>query len=253
MAFTSVALSPFVMTCLSVTYYSVGNWSATCLSTQLIYIIYIYIWWVTIFLFDKLSFQYQPMFKRGIPHWPSQTQSAQFMIKSPRVTGGIIFWSVSSATAISTTTILFNFPGKPLKPISSNHTGLTSGVGKIFWHPSQWPLVKVTKLLKWDRIYLVLKIKWEPLIQSLQNLVGIFPLSCFPHDQILEEFCWKLFSAIFCKISNPFFPSWTFYLPYLRNAWSNWYEPKRKWINWMLCWLGYLWLWPLTWTFDLEF
>ena len=28
---------------------------------------------------------------------------------------------------------------------------------------------------------------------------------------------------------------------------------ERKWVNWMPCWLGYLWSWPLTSTFDLEF
>ena len=74
----------------------------------------------------------------------------------------------------------FQLPGKPLKPISSNHTWLTYGCGKIFWHPSRWPWVKVTKLPKRDSIYFVPTIKWEPLIQSLQNLVVIFPFSGFP-------------------------------------------------------------------------
>ena len=27
---------------------------------------------------------------------------------------------------------------------------------------------------------------------------------------------------------------------------------KRKWVNWMLCWLGYLWPWPLTLTIGLD-
>ena len=36
--------------------------------------------------------------------------------------------------------------------------------------------LKVTKLPKRDPIYLVPTIKWEPLIQSLQTFVGIFPL-----------------------------------------------------------------------------
>ena len=43
------------------------------------------------------------------------------------------------------------------------------GEGK-FWHPSWWPLVKVTKLPKRDAIYLVATIKWEPLIISLPPL-----------------------------------------------------------------------------------
>ena len=64
---------------------------------------------------------------------------------------------------------------------------------------------------------------------------------------ILSE---TFFSWIFPKISNPFFPIRTFYLPYLRNGWSNWCETKRKWVNWMLWWLGYLWPWPLTLRFQ---
>ena len=55
------------------------------------------------------------------------------------------------------------------------------------------------------------------------------------------------------KISNACFPNRTFYLTYPRIGWSNWCGTKRKWVNWMLCWLGYLWPWHLTLTFDLEF
>ena len=108
------------------------------------------------------------------------------LIKSPRVTRGTYcFWSVSAAAAAAAAAVLpalFNFPGKPLRLISSNHTWLTYGCGKIFWHPSRWPRVKVTKLPKRDVIYLVPTIKSEPLIQSLQNLVGISPSSCFSPD-----------------------------------------------------------------------
>ena len=63
----------------------------------------------------------------------------------------------------------------------------------------------------------------------------------------------KNFSEFVPKISNAFFPSWTCYLLYLRNGWSNWCETKRKWVDWMLRWLLYLWPRPLTSTFDLEF
>ena len=44
------------------------------------------------------------------------------------------FWSVSASAAAVLPT-LFNFLGKPLKLISSNHTWLTYGCGKKFWHP----------------------------------------------------------------------------------------------------------------------
>ena len=85
--------------------------------------------------------------------------------------GTYCFWSVSaavSATAVSAAVAvvlptLFNFPGEPLKLISSNHTRLTYGCGKNFWHSSRWPWV--TKLPKRDAIYLVPMIKREPLIQ----------------------------------------------------------------------------------------
>ena len=89
------------------------------------------------------------------------TQKSGFMkwtpclIKSPWVTGGLCFWSGSvaavSAAAAAVLPRLLNFPGKPLKLISSNHTWLIYGCGKIFWHPSGWPWVKVNKLPKAGR------------------------------------------------------------------------------------------------------
>ena len=115
-------------------------------------------------------------------HWWQLTQV------TPGNLGIYCFRSVSAAaaTAVSTTAAvlqaLFNFPGKPLKLISSNHTCMTYGCGKKNWHPSRWPWVKVTKLSKRDPIYLIIMIKWEPLVQSLQNLIGISPLPCFPPD-----------------------------------------------------------------------
>ena len=69
------------------------------------------------------------------------------LIKSPRVTGGLIVFGPfpppsppppppPPAAVLPT---LFNFRGKPLKLISPNHTRLTYGCGKFFWHPSRWP------------------------------------------------------------------------------------------------------------------
>ena len=130
---------------------------------------------------------------------------------------------------ISRSNCILGMGGKPLKLISSNYTWLTYGYAKIFWHPSRWPWVKVTKLPKRDAIYIVPMIKWEPLIQSLQILVGIYP----HHAVHLIKF-WRnsaknlFFSQLFHKILNPFSPVWHFYLPYLRNDWSNWCETKRK-------------------------
>ena len=46
----------------------------------------------------------------------------------------------------------------------------------------------------------------EPLIQSLQNLVGVSPAPCFLFVKILEKFCQKFFLMIFSvKFLNPFY------------------------------------------------
>ena len=129
------------------------------------------------------------------------------LFKSPRVTGGLIVFGPFLQPSPSPPPFCqhFNFPGKPLKLISSNHTWLTYGCGKIFRHPSRWPWVKVTNLPKRDAIYLVPTIKWEPLIQSLQNLVGKPPYHAF----YLIKFWGNstrifFFKRFFCKILNPF-------------------------------------------------
>ena len=128
------------------------------------------------------------------------------VIKSPRVTGELVVLGPFPPPPPSPPTLL-NFPGKPLKLIFSNHSWLTYGCWKMFLHPTRWPWVKVTKLPKRDTIYLVPTIKWEPLIQSLQNFVGISPSSCFPPDKILEKFCQQIvFSNFLHKILNPFTP-----------------------------------------------
>ena len=123
------------------------------------------------------------------------------IFKSPRVTGTLIVFGPFPPPSPPPPPFcqhFFNFPGKPLKLISSNHTWLTYGCGNIVWHPSRWPWVKVIKLPKRDAIYLVPRIKWEPFIQSLQNLVGITPLvtlsTWLNFGEILPEF----FLVIFC-------------------------------------------------------
>ena len=119
----------------------------------------------------------------------------------PGKRGTYCFWPVSAVSAAVSAAAflptLFNFLGKPLKLLSPNHTWFTYGCGKIVWHPSWWPWVKVTKLMNREVIYLVPMIKWEPQIQSLQNLVGISLSSCFPPAKILAKFCPKIFFVIF--------------------------------------------------------
>ena len=110
--------------------------------------------------------------------------SLRFLMKLPG--GTYCFWSISATTTTTATTVLptlFNL----LKLISSNHTWLTYGCGKNFL-----PHISVT-LGKRVRIQLVPTIKGEPFIQSLQNLVVISPMPCFPSDKILSTknvFCY---------------------------------------------------------------
>ena len=71
------------------------------------------------------------------------------------------------------------------------------GLGQMYWMTFRWPWLKVTAVTLINKNLLVCRIKWEPLNQSLQNLVAISPWSWLSPDQILEEFCWKF---LFCQI-----------------------------------------------------
>ena len=84
----------------------------------------------------------------------------------------------------------------------------------------------------------------HPIATKLSKYIPLVILSTWLNfGEILSKSFF--FSEFLRKISNPFFPSRTFYLPYLRSGCSNWCETKRKWVNWMLRWLGYLWPWVL--------
>ena len=64
----------------------------------------------------------------------------------------------------------------------------------------RWPWAKVTAVTLINGNLLVCRIKWEPLKQSLQNVVAISPWSCLSPDKILKEFYWKFyFSQIFLE------------------------------------------------------
>ena len=69
-------------------------------------------------------------------------------------------------------------------------------------------------------------------------------------ERILSEIC-----LTFCFVKFKMrFPQSNiiFAISDLRNDWSNWCEIKRKWINWMLRWLKYLWPWLLLWIFEVK-
>ena len=109
------------------------------------------------------------------------------------------------------------------------------GVWADFWYPSRWPWVKVIKLPKQDCFYLVPTIKWgHPIATKLSRYIPlVIHLIKFWRNNLRN-----FFNELLCKISNAFFSSWIFYLPHLRNGWYSWCKPKRKWVNWMLRWLG---------------
>ena len=143
-------------------------------------------------------------------------------------------------------------------------------VWENFWHPFRWPLVNVTKLPKQGRIYLVPTIKWEPLIQSLQNLVGIITLVTLStwlnlikfwnggtNLSQLDDTLTRVSLTLTCDLDR--WP-WIFKLKlYLGNGRPDCdgtkgtgvdrmpgCETLRKLVNCTLRWPGYLWPWPLT-------
>ena len=126
-------------------------------------------------------------------------------------------------------------------------------VCQIFGHPSRWPWVKVTKLPKQDRFYIVPTIVRTAysIATKLDSYIPLVMLSTWLNFlSILSE---TFLTIFYVKCQMRFFFNQTFYLPCLRNDWSNWCETKRHWVNWMLRWLGYIWPWPSTLIFDLEF
>ena len=101
------------------------------------------------------------------------------IFKSPRVTGGL--------------TVFGPFPLPPPPPPFCQHfSTFRKTLEANFYKPHMvdlwvWEnfLAIITKPPKRDAIYFVPTIKWGLLIHSLQNLVGISPLSCFPFLAIL--------------------------------------------------------------------
>ena len=116
---------------------------------------------------------------------------------------------------------------------------------KMYWMTFLWPWPKVMAVALINNNFLVCRIKWEPLNQSLQNILP---------DWILEEFCWELcfwqiffenFGCVFFKVKH--------YCTYLRNGWFDWCGTKRRHISWILGELCDLDLWPHPWPWPLIF
>ena len=58
--------------------------------------------------------------------------------------------------------------------------------GKMYWMTFGWPWPKVTAVTLINKNLLICRIKWEPLNQSLQNLVDILLWSWSSPDEILK-------------------------------------------------------------------
>ena len=107
--------------------------------------------------------------------------------------------------------------------------------GKMYWMTFRWPWLKVTAVTLINKNLLVCRTKWEPLNQSLQNLVAISP----GHGYHLIRF-WRNsvgnpnFAKFSYKISEVFFQDQTLYWTYLMNGWCDWCETKRMCIGWIL-------------------
>ena len=89
-----------------------------------------------------------------------------------------------------------DFPGKPLKLISANHTWLTYGCRNILWHPSV-TLGQRHQATKQDRFYLF-PIYWEPLINRYKTL---FMLSIWSNFGGIQSFKYSI--CHFLEIIGP--------------------------------------------------
>ena len=147
--------------------------------------------WFLISCLTNMSFKTQALCRENIWKFPLQYTNfcswkamkcyfflkiqIRWMIKSPRVTGWLLFLIRFRRRRSANT---FQLSAKtPEANFFITHTVNLWGVGKKSWYPPRWSWVKLPKR---DRFYLVPTIKWEPLIQSPQNMVGKSPLSFFP-------------------------------------------------------------------------
>ena len=118
--------------------------------------------------------------------------------------------------------------------------------GKTYWMTLWWPWPKVTPVTLINKNLLVCRIKWEPLNQSLQNLVAISLWPCSSPDWILKEFCQKFyFCQIFVENFRRVFSRSNTLLDisqewFVRFMWNK-NEVHRFDTGWTM------WPWPLTW------
>ena len=132
-------------------------------------------------------------FEEALP-WHSRRQET---MNATQGSPGISCFLPVSAGAPANLPTFFNFPGKPLKLISSNHTWLTYGCRTQFGTH----LVQGHQAIEAGQN---LTYPDDQLKQSLQNLLGISHLPCFQPDYILDELCPKLLSTFVVKLQIRF-------------------------------------------------
>ena len=71
--------------------------------------------------------------------------------------------------------------------------------GKMYWMTFGWPWPKVTAVTLITKTLLVCKIKWEPLNQSLQNLVAIFLWSWSSPETLFSQIFFENFGCVFAR------------------------------------------------------
>ena len=112
----------------------------------------------------------------------------------PSVWGQAIVWTNAIASSLSHPNLgwLYVFSSFPLPPpqwlllltskpfkLHLRYLGQRKyRSGKMYWMTFWWPWPKVTAVTLINKDLLVCRIKWEPLNQSLQNLVAISLWSC---------------------------------------------------------------------------
>ena len=99
--------------------------------------------------------------------------------------------------------------------------------GEMYWMTFWWPWPRVMAVALICTYLLVCTIKWETLIQSLQNVVALLYFGKF--SQILSDL---------------FFQGQILLWPYLWKGWHDWCETKRKSIGWILGMICDIELWP---------
>ena len=146
----------------------------------------------------------------------------------------VIFWHYSSKHPnLGWLYVFSSFPPRPQpppppsqqllslmsKPFELNLSYLAQRIcetGEMCWMTFWWPWRKVMAVASISKNLLVCRVKWEPLIGSLQNMPHLVPYLIQIWRSSVGNFYLGKFSL---QISDVFFQGQTLFSPYLRNGW----------------------------------